>query len=60
MALKSKPSNGTETGKKASVSKGSGKAFKTETPKKGLSKANIPSAGMPSQASSDNPYGGKS
>lgn len=58
MSLKSKPSNGTATGKKGSIRKGAGKSFKTETPKKGLSKANIPSAGMPTQASSDNPYGG--
>lgn len=58
MALKSKPSNGTATGKKASVSKGTGKSFKLETEKKSFAKKNLP-VGGPSQAASDNPYGGK-
>lgn len=42
MALKSKPANGTATGKNMkNIRKGSGQSFKTETPTKSLAKKNI-------------------
>lgn len=60
MGLKSKPSNGTATTKKGSISKGAGKSFKTKVVTKGNSRSGIPAGrDLPSQGDSDNPYGGK-